>query len=146
MGGGFRAMIGEIGRMQPLIVYFSDVPDWAALIANVRELWRSYPWMALYPGLAFFISIMAFNLTGEGMRRFLDESRLNLSRLFNRYTLMAGVAATIILTVILQANSPMGTYQPEGLKFDSERVMQDIQVLASPEFQGRETGTEGMTL
>ena len=146
MGGGFRAMIGEVGRAQALVVSFSDVPEWAALIANVRSWWRSYPWMALYPGLAFFISIMAFNLTGEGLRRFLDESRLNLSRLFNRYTLMAGVGATIILTMILQANSPMGTYQPEALKFDSERVMQDIQFLASPALQGRETGTEGASL
>ena len=146
MGGGFRAMIGEVGMMQPLVVSFSDVPEWAALIANVRAWWRSYPWMALYPGLAFFFSIMAFNLAGEGLRRFLDESRLNLNRLFNRYTLMAGVAATIILTVILQANSPMGTYQPEGLKFDPDRVMQDIRVLASPEFQGRETGTAGANL
>jgi ABC-type dipeptide/oligopeptide/nickel transport system permease subunit len=146
MGGGFRAMIGEVGRMQPLVVSFSDVPEWAALIANVRSWWRSYPWMALYPGLAFFISIMAFNLTGEGLRRFLDESRLNLSRLFNRYTLMAGIAAIIILSVVLQANTPIRTYLPEGLKFDSERVMQDIKILSSPEMQGRETGTEGMTL
>ncbi len=146
LGGGFRAMIGEVGRMQPLIVSFSDVPEWAALIANVRAWWRSYPWMALYPGLGFFFSIMAFNLAGEGLRRFLDESRLNLSRLFNRYTLMAGTAAVIILSVILQANAPLGTYKPEGLKFDAQRVMQDIKVLVSPEFRGRETGSEGANL
>ena len=146
LGGGFRAMIGEVGRAQPLIVSFSDVPEWAALIANVRAWWRSYPWMALYPGLAFFISIMAFNLTGEGLRRFLDESRLNLSRLFNRYTLMAGVAVTIILTTVLQANAPLGTYKSEGLKFDPQRVMQDIKVLSLPDLQGRETGMVGEAL
>jgi ABC-type dipeptide/oligopeptide/nickel transport system permease subunit len=146
MGGGFRAMIGEIGNAQALIVSFSDVPEWAALIANVRAWWRSYPWMALYPGLAFFISIMAFNLTGEGLRRFLDESSLNLSRLFNRYTFMAGATAVVILSLLLQINAPLGLYKPEGLKFDPERVMQDIKVLSSPELQGRETGMVGEAL
>ncbi|MBE3117470.1 MAG: ABC transporter permease subunit [Candidatus Atribacteria bacterium] len=146
LGGGFNAMIGEIGSMQPLIVRFSDVPEWAALIANVRAWWRSYPWMALYPGLAFFISIMAFNLTGEGLRRFLAESQLNLSRLFNRYTILAGTTIVVIISLLLQANAPLGLYKSEGLKFDSQRVMQDIKVLSSPEFQGRETGTPGAEL
>jgi hypothetical protein len=146
MGGGFSAMIGEIGNMQPLIVRFSDVPEWAALIANVRSWWRSYPWMALYPGFAFFISIMAFSLTGEGLRRFLAESQLNLSRLFNRYTFMAGVTIVVILSLILQTNSPLGLYKSEGLRIDPQRIMQDIKTLASPEFQGRETGTVGAEL
>ena len=146
LGGGFSAMIGEIGYAQPLIVRFSDVPEWAALIANVRAWWRSYPWMALYPGLAFFISIMAFNLTGEGLRRFLAESRLGLSRLFNRYTILAGAAIVVIISLLLQANAPLGLYKSEGLKFDPQRVMQDIKVLSSPELQGRETGTPGAEL
>lgn len=146
LGGGFRAMIGEVGNMQPVIVFFSDVPEWAALIANVRAWWRSYPWMALYPGLAFFISIIAFNVLGEGLRRFLDESRLNLSRLLNRYTLMAGLAGIIGLSLILQANTPLAVYRPEGLKFDSARVQKDIEALASIEYQGRETGMPGTTL
>jgi len=38
------------------------------LIANVRLYWRTYTWMALYPGLAVFLSIMTFNLFGEGLR------------------------------------------------------------------------------
>ena len=146
LGGGFRAMIGEVGNMQPLIVYFSDVPEWAALIANVRSWWRSYPWMALYPGLAFFISIMAFNVLGEGLRRFLDESQLNLSRLLNRYTLAASIAVTITMSLLLQASAPLGVYRPEGLKFDAARVQKDIEVLASLDFQGRETGTPGAEL
>ncbi len=146
LGGGFRAMIGEVGRGAPLIVSFSDVPEWAALIANVRAWWRSYPWMALYPGLAFFISIMTFNVFGEGLRRFLDESQLNLSRLFNRYTFSAGVAVVVVMSLLLQANAPLGVYRPEGLKFDAARVQKDIEVLASLGYQGRETGTPGAKL
>jgi len=91
MGGGFRAMIGESGNMVPIIVHFSDVPEWAALIANVRGWWRSYPWMVLYPGVAFFISTMAFNILGEGLHRFLDEIQMNFHRLLNRYTFLRQV-------------------------------------------------------
>src|SRR6266540_1876810 len=143
MGGGFRAAIGEVGAMQPVVVYFSDVPEWAALIANVRQWWRSYPWMALYPGLAFFLSILAFNLFGEGLRRFLEDSQVNLSRLFNRYTFSALVGTVVILSLVLQGASPMSIYRPDGMKFKSENVLRDIEALTQPNLQGRETGTPG---
>ncbi len=146
MGGGFRAMIGEAGRMVPVIAFYSDVPEWAALIANVRQYWRSYPWMALYPGIAVFLSIMTFNLFGEGLRRFLDDTYSNLSRLFNRYTLAVAVGFAVVIALVLQASVPLSVYRPEGLKFDEKRVMQDIENLSSPEMQGRETGTPGATM
>ena len=53
LGGGFRAAIAEGANMVPIIYYFSDVPEWAAMLANIRNWWRSYPWMAWYPGLGF---------------------------------------------------------------------------------------------
>jgi dephospho-CoA kinase len=143
LGGGFSAMIGEVGRMVPVIVRFSDVPEWAALIANVRDWWRSYPWMALYPGMAFFLSIMAFNLAGEGLRRFLEDSQVNLSRIFNRYTMTAATLTVLGMALLLRSTTPLGMYRAEALKFDEQRVMTDIQQLSSPEFQGRETGTPG---
>jgi peptide/nickel transport system permease protein len=143
MGGGFQAAIGETGRMQSIVVHYSDVPEWAALIANIRQWWRSYPWMALYPGLAFFLAILAFNLFGEGLRRFLDESQLSLSRLFNRYTFMASVGAAVILGLTLQSASPLGLYRAEGERFDAQNVQRDIMVLSWAGFHGRETGTPG---
>lgn len=146
MGGGFRVMIGEAGRMMPIIAFFSDVPEWSALIANVRAYWRSYPWMALYPGLAVFLSIITFNLFGEGLRRFLDDTHANLSRLFNRYTFTAAVLIAVVIALTLQASKPLSMYRAEGLKFDEEKVMQDIQILSSPEMQGRETGMPGADL
>jgi peptide/nickel transport system permease protein len=145
LGGGFQAAIADTGRSS-IVVSFSDVPEWAALIANVRNWWRSYPWMALYPGAAFFLSIITFNILGEGLRRFLDESQANLSRLFNRYTFSAGVVVILALSLFLQASTPMGEYRSEGMKFDAERVMKDIEVLSSLEYQGRETGTPGAEL
>jgi ABC-type dipeptide/oligopeptide/nickel transport system permease subunit len=147
LGGGFRAMIGEVGNMVPVIVHFSDVPEWAALIANVRGWWRSYPWMVLYPGAGFFIAIMAFNLLGEGLRRFLDEIQMNFTRLFNRYTFFtAGLTTIVAISLLMQTNAPLGRYSSEGLKFDTARVQLDIETLASLTYQGRETGTQGAEL
>ena len=146
MGGGFRTMIGESGSMQPVVAFYSDVPEWGALIANVRAQWRSYPWMALYPGLAVLISILSLNLFGEGLRRFLDDSALNLSRFFNRYTFTAAAGVAIAVALVLQSAVPLSMYRPEGLKFDEQRVLNDIRILSSPKLQGRETGTPGASL
>jgi peptide/nickel transport system permease protein len=143
LGGGFQAMIGEIGRMEAVTVNYSDVPEWSSMIANIRNWWRSYPWMVTYPGIAFFISILAFNLMGEGLRRFLDDSHVNLSRLFNKYTLFAGVGLVVILNLMLQSTSPLALYRPDARQFNPENVLKDIQALSSIEMQGRESGTPG---
>lgn len=146
MGGGFKVIIAETGKMVPVVVHYSDVPEWAALIASVRLYWRSYTWMALYPGLAFFLSIMTFNLFGEGLRRFLDDSHANLNRLFGRYTLLAAGVLVVVVSLLLRSSTPLSVYQAEGLKFDKQHVIDDIQILAAPEMQGRETGTAGAEL
>ncbi len=143
LGGGYQAMIGEAGAMVPVIVHFSDIPEWGALLANIRQWWRAYPWMAWYPGLAFFLAIMAFNLLGEGIRRLVDRGQFDLSRLVNRYTLLASVGLVLALIFGLRSSSPIAVYQSEAAQFDTQRAMEHIQALASPEYMGRETGTVG---
>jgi ABC-type dipeptide/oligopeptide/nickel transport system permease component len=143
LGGGFRVMYAEAANMVPVVAYFSDVPEWGALLANIRDWWRSCPWMAWYPGVAFFLAIVTFNIWGEGLRRFLTESRVNVNRLFNRYTLVAAVALVAGLAWLLQSTAPLGAYQSQARQFDAQRAMEHIQVLTSGEFQGRETGTPG---
>lgn len=143
LGGGFRVMIGESGRMVPVIAHISDVPEWGALLANIRNWWRSYPWMAWYPGVAFFLTILAFNLMGEGLRRFLESSRVNVNRVFSRFTLIASVLVIAAMGFVLQSNAPLSAYRNEARRFDAQRANQTIVDLASPRFQGRETGTPG---
>jgi ABC-type dipeptide/oligopeptide/nickel transport system permease subunit len=144
LGGGFRVQIGEAGRMQPVIAYFSDVPEWGAMLANIRDWWRSYPWMAWYPGVAVFLAILTFNLLGEGLRRFLDESRVNIGRLFNRHTAIGAGAAVLGLVLLLPSATPIGEYQSVARRFNPERALTDVRALSSPEFEGRETGTMGL--
>ena len=146
LGGGFKLQIAEAGRMVPVIAYYSDVPEWGALLANIRGWWRAYPWLAWYPGIFFFAAILAFNLLGEGLRRWLDQSRVNISRLFSRYSL-AGIAVLVLgLVWVLRGASPLGAYSDQARQFDVQHALEDLQVLASPEFQGRETGTAGAQL
>jgi ABC-type dipeptide/oligopeptide/nickel transport system permease subunit len=143
LGGGYKVMIAETGRAQPLISYFSDVPEWGAMLANIRDWWRSYPWMAWYPGVAFFLAILALNLWGEGLRRFLGDSRINVSRALNRYTLLATITIVIGLVWMLRSSTPLGVYQSQARKFDGQQALVDVRSLASTEYGGRETGTPG---
>jgi peptide/nickel transport system permease protein len=143
LGGGYRVMIAETGSMHPVISYFSDVPEWGAMLANIRDWWRSYPWMAWYPGIAFFLVILALNLWGEGLRRFLADSRINVSRLLNRYTLLAAVIVVAGLIWMLRGSTPLGVYQSQARRFDGQRALTDVKALASTGYGGRETGTPG---
>jgi peptide/nickel transport system permease protein len=143
LGGGFKVQIAEIGRMEPVVAFYSDVPEWGALLANIRGWWRAYPWLAWYPGMFFFLAILAFNLWGEGLRRWLEQSRVNVSRLFNRYSL-AGVAVVVFgLIWVLRSTAPLGVYSSQADQFDAQRALEDMRVLSSAEFEGRETGTPG---
>ncbi|MCJ7513034.1 MAG: M28 family peptidase, partial [Anaerolineales bacterium] len=142
VGGGYRAMIAEGGGMQPLIVHVSDVPEWSALLANIRDWWRGYPWMGWFPGGLFFLAIVTFNLWGEGLRRFLAESRVSIVRLLNRVVVGGAVLAGVGLFWFLRTTSSTSQYLPEANKFDADRAYAHVSAL-SEFYQGRESGTGG---
>jgi ABC-type dipeptide/oligopeptide/nickel transport system permease subunit len=145
LGGGFKVMIGENSNMTPIIYYFSDVPEWGAMLANIRNWWRSYPWLAWSPGVFFFLSIFTFNLWGEGLRRFLRESRINLNKVVNRYTMSAAAVIVLGIMWVMRSTTPMDMYKSQAAQFNAENVLADIEVLASEEFRGRESGKSGAT-
>ena len=137
LGGGFRV------ESTNGIYYYSDIPEWGALLSNIRNWWRSYGWMAWYPGLFFFLSIFSLNILGEGLRRFLEDSRISLNRFINRYTAVFATAAIVVTVLLFRSQTPLGLYNNEAKQFDAERAMADIAALSSPEFEGRESGTDG---
>lgn len=47
-------------------------PEWGAMLADAREFIRSDPWIVAFPGLAILITVVAINLTGDGLRDALD--------------------------------------------------------------------------
>ncbi len=50
-------------------------PEWASLLGYATIRLRSSPWMALYPAGAFFVSVLGFNMFGEGLRIKLQDDQ-----------------------------------------------------------------------
>ena len=50
--------------------------EWGSMIANDRNLFFSAPHLIFFPGIAITLSVLAFNLIGDGLRDALDP-RLN---------------------------------------------------------------------
>ena len=48
------------------------IPEWGALVSAGREYVRTAPWLTLYPGLFIMITVLGFNLLGDGLRDALD--------------------------------------------------------------------------
>lgn len=47
-------------------------PEWGAMLNNAREFIQSAPWVITFPGIAIILSVLAFNLIGDGLRDLLD--------------------------------------------------------------------------
>lgn len=51
-------------------------PSWGAMLASGRDYIWEAPWLTFYPGIAIFVTILALNLLGDGLRDVFDP-RLN---------------------------------------------------------------------
>lgn len=47
-------------------------PSWGAQIADSTNIMRNAPWTVLFPGLFLFMTTLAFNLVGDGLRDAFD--------------------------------------------------------------------------
>ena len=47
-------------------------PEWGTIISTGRPAARSAPWVMTFPGLAIMITVLGFNLLGDGLRDALD--------------------------------------------------------------------------
>jgi len=47
-------------------------PEWGALISTGRNYIRVAPWLTTFPGLFIMVTVLAFNLIGDGLRDALD--------------------------------------------------------------------------
>lgn len=47
-------------------------PAWGSMLADGREFIRNYPHIAIFPGIMIFLTVLAFNLVGDGLRDALD--------------------------------------------------------------------------
>jgi peptide/nickel transport system permease protein len=88
----FRHVFRNI--LEPLVVYFTmdvgtvlvvfstisfigigvpaNVPEWGNMLEAYGDYLVLYPWMVVFPGLAIFVTVLAFSLLGDGLRDILD--------------------------------------------------------------------------
>jgi len=50
----------------------APTPEWGLMISTSRNYFLNAWWYSIYPGLAIFLTVLAFNLLGDGLREILD--------------------------------------------------------------------------
>ena len=61
------SMLGFVGLGVP-----APTPEWGTMLADGRTYMRDYGYMVIFPGIAIIITVLAFNLLGDGLRDALD--------------------------------------------------------------------------
>ncbi|HSJ53986.1 MAG TPA: ABC transporter permease [Anaerolineae bacterium] len=49
-----------------------STPSWGQMLESSREYLRQLPWLSVWPGLAILLTVLSFNLLGDGLRDALD--------------------------------------------------------------------------
>ena len=62
-----RDLVVGLGAQPPL-------PSWGNMVVEGRQFLASAWWIAAYPGLAIFVTVLGFNLFGDGLRDALDPA------------------------------------------------------------------------
>jgi peptide/nickel transport system permease protein len=51
-------------------------PSWGSMLNAAQRFLVNAPWMAIWPGLAIFLTVLSFNLLGDGLRDALDPREI----------------------------------------------------------------------
>jgi peptide/nickel transport system permease protein len=51
-------------------------PSWGNLLDNAQEHLTQYPWLAIFPGIMIFLTIISINFIGDGLRDALDPYKI----------------------------------------------------------------------
>ncbi|MFQ6000823.1 MAG: ABC transporter permease subunit [Anaerolineae bacterium] len=154
--GGVLLLLGELGFVKIFIgggttyldeaigiIHFFDVPDWGAMLGTSWRYFSAAPWLPLAPAIAFFVSILGFNLFGFGFQRFVERGRFHPSGWsLLRFALVVGVILFISRT-IMRNTGIEAHYTKMAQEFNTDRALADIGFLADPDLEGRPTGPGG---
>lgn len=50
----------------------APAPEWGKMLADAQEFIRNAPWTMIFPGVAIMLTVLGFNLMGDGLRDALD--------------------------------------------------------------------------
>jgi peptide/nickel transport system permease protein len=54
------------------------IPSWGSILAAGRSYIRLAPWVTIFPGIAIMLTVLGFNLLGDGLRDALDPRLKNV--------------------------------------------------------------------
>jgi len=98
-------------------------PEWASMLSTSIAYLSTAPWMVLSPAAAFFISMLGFNLFGEGLREKLQSKdskfvvyfrRLFSLKIFTRKTLKTVSLILSAIVIIITAQGIIGYYNDKA--------------------------------
>ena len=69
-------ILGEAGLSFLGIGVQPPYPSWGSMLAEARKVFTLYWWMAAFPGGAIALTVLGFNLLGDGLRDALDPRAL----------------------------------------------------------------------
>jgi len=75
LGIGYAIMI-ESGLSFLGFGIMPPTPSWGNLLSNAQSHLIEYPWLAIFPGLMIFLTIIAINYIGDGLRDALDPYKV----------------------------------------------------------------------
>jgi len=55
----------------------APAPEWGKMLADARMYLRNAPWTMIFPGVAIMLTVVGFNLMGDGLRDALDPKMKN---------------------------------------------------------------------
>jgi len=47
-------------------------PEWGLMLFETKQFMRMAPWVTIFPGLAILLTVLSFNMVGDGLRSALD--------------------------------------------------------------------------
>jgi peptide/nickel transport system permease protein len=74
-------------------------PEWGTMLTSVNDYLETAPWLAIMPGIAIVLSVLGFNLIGDGLREALDpklRGRVGRFREGPAFAFMGGVRRRVV--------------------------------------------------
>ncbi len=158
--GGALLLLGELGFMNvflgsgtmiagdvgtPSTVIF-ETPDWGAMLGTTWRSFRAIPWLPAAPALAFFVSILSFNVFGFGLQRFSERGRFYPSGWSVLRFVVICTAVLFGFQYFLAQTGPESQFKAKARTFDVSRAWRDIDFLTQPDLRNRSPGTEAHDL
>lgn len=153
----YRNFNGTIDFMAPSEAAWSNELFYGVM--DIRFMQKYYYWVLLFPALAIFTGILAFNLTGEGLRiEFEKRTSKVVSSLkrtgrmispklyihqvkrFKKYYKPVVLKTLCVLVLLMSAFTPASKSMYE---FNTEESLKHIVELTKDEYEGRMSGYDG---